>query len=364
MSPDLAAALRAETPPTPDRLRERVARIAAIPPPAPRRIPVRRILVLGIPTALAASAFGAAAIGLVSSSSPRDEVAARAQEPAPPDFGERPESDLPRLESAPPVRKARARRSARSAPEPARVPTAELRADMRARSPAPFAPAPSETSGPAPSRTRAQDVQASLTVLVEGADDLSATTQRALRATRQLGGYVLYVDYGTPEPSEGTAALRVRIPVSRVQAAIVQFSDLGRILAQQVEISDLQQPLDDLTRRIRRLERRAADARGAELARIRREIAVLRRQRVEIDRRAAFATVELGLTTHEPEKKEAPPGRLERAIDDATGVLAAELAIGAYALIVAAPLLLLLAAAFAASRAYRRFADQRLLERA
>jgi Domain of unknown function (DUF4349) len=367
LSPDLAAVLRAETPPTPDRLRERVTRIAAVPPPAPRAIPVRRILVLGIPTALAASAFGAAAIGLVSSSSPRDEVAAREQAPPPTDLrassGEPPESGLPPLESAPPVRKAPARRSARPAPKAAPVPRATSRAELRA-SPAPFAPAPSEPSGPAPSRTRAQDVQASLTVLVDGADDLSGTTQRALRATRQLGGYVVNVHYGTPEPSEGTAALRVRIPVSRVQAAIVQFSDLGRILAQQVQISDLQQPLDDLTRRIRRLERRAADARGAELARIRREIAVLRRQRIEIDRRAAFATVELGLTTHEPEKKEAPPGRLERAIDDATGVLAAELAIGAYALIVAAPVLLLLAAAFAASRAYRRFADQRLLERA
>jgi Domain of unknown function (DUF4349) len=365
LSPDLAAALRAETPPTPDRLRERVARIAAVPPPAPRAIPVRRILVLGIPTALAASAFGAAAIGLVSSSSPRDEVAASAQEPAFPDVGGRPESDLPPVASVPPARRARPRRSGRPAPKakPAPVPRATSRAELRA-SPAPFAPAPSEPRGPAPSRNRAQDVQASLTVLVDGADDLSATTQRALRATRQLGGYVVNVHYGTPEPSEGTAALRVRIPVSRVQAAIVQFSDLGRILAQQVQISDLQQPLDNLTRRIRRLERRVADARGAELARIRREIAVLRRQRIEIDRRAAFATVELGLTTHEPEEKEAPPGRLERAIDDATGVLAAELAIGAYALIVAAPVLLLLAAAFAASRAYRRFADQRLLERA
>ena len=243
----------------------------------------------------------------------------------------------------------------------------------RALKPAPAAAArlPSRadslpTPGPAviPGSGRARDVQASLTVLVRNADDLSATTQRALRATRRLGGYVVNVQYGTPEPTEGTATLRVRIPVSRVQAAILQFSGLGRILAQQVQISDLQQPLDDLTRRIRRLERLAANAQGAELARIKREIAALRRQRAEITRRAAFATVGLALTTHEPEKKEAPPGRFDRAIDDATGVLAAELAIGAYALIVAAPILLLLAAAFAATRAYRRFADQRLLERA
>jgi len=51
-------------------------------------------------------------------------------------------------------------------------------------------------------------------------------------------------------------------------------------------------------------------------------------------------------------------------VDDAAGVLVAELAIGAYILIVATPFLVLLAAAFAGSRAYRRYADQRLLERA
>ena len=323
MSPDLATALRAETPTAPDRLRDRVVQIAAAPPSARRRFPVRRVLALGVPAGLAASVVGAAVIGLASSSSGQDELSVRQSSPGGAVTQER-------------------------ALQPA------LRADA--------APVPSPAV--IPSDGRAQDVQAHLTVLVDGTDDLSAKTQQALRATRRLGGYVLTVQYGTPEPTEGTASLRVRIPVSRVQAAIVQFSGLGRILAQQVQISDLQQPLDELTRRIRQLERRAADARGAELARIKAEIAALRRQRAEVNRRAAFASVELGLTTHEPKKKEAPPGRLDRAIDDATGVLAAELAIGAYALIVAAPILLLLAMAFAASRAYRRYADQRLLERA
>jgi hypothetical protein len=331
LSPDLATALRTETPGAPDALRERIALVAATPPSGRRPFPVRRFLAFGVPAALAASAVGAAVIGLASSSSPAPKSAAQG------------ESVLDSLDRAPP----------------------ELRAPLRSVAPS-SAPARAKSPSPAvvPGTTRAQDVQAYLTVLVEGTDDLSATTQRALRATRRLGGYVVNVQYGTPEPSEGTAELRVRIPVSRVQAAVVQFSDLGRILAQQVQISDLQQPLDDLTRRINRLERRAQNAQGAELARIKREIAALRRERVEINRKAAFATIGLDLTTHEPEKKVVPPGRLERAIDDATGVLTAELAIGAYALIVAAPILLLLGAAYAAARAYRRFADQRLLERA
>jgi hypothetical protein len=333
LSPDLATALRNETPVAPDALRERIALVAAAPPSGRRPFPVRRLLALGIPAALAASAVGAAVIGLASSNKPAPESAANAE------------------------LSVESRDQARG----------RLRAPLRrslAPIPAPAGAAESQGRAVIPGTNRAQDVQAYLTVLVDGTGDLSATTQRALRTTRRLGGYVVNVQYGTPEPTEGTAELRVRVPVSRVQAAVVQFSELGRILAQQVQISDLQQPLDELTRRIRRLERRAQNAKGAELARIKREIAALRRERVEVNRRAAFATVGLDLTTHEPEKKVVVPGRLERAIDDATGVLTAELAIGAYALIVAAPILLLLAGGYAAARAYRRFADQRLLERA
>jgi hypothetical protein len=342
LSPDLATALRTETPAAPDRLRERVALIAAVPPPAARpRISLRRIVLVGAPAIGVASLVAAVAVGIRTAAVSEPQPEARSLVPTAPEA----RALVPIAPAAPDVE------SGSGAPSSA---PARLRAPSRRR----------EAVPPGPNGDRAQDVNASLTVLVDGTEDLSATTQRALRVTRRLGGYVVTVQYGTPEPTEGTAALRVRIPVSRVQAAVVQFSDLGRILAQQVQISDLQQPLDELTRRIRRLERLAADARGAELARIKSEIAALRRQRAEVNRRAAFATVSLDLTTHEPEKQEAAPGRLERAIDDATGVLAAELAIGAYALIVAAPILLLFAAAFAASRAYRRFADQRLLERA
>jgi hypothetical protein len=205
---------------------------------------------------------------------------------------------------------------------------------------------------PGPTRGRAQNVQTSLRVLVDDPDELSGATQRALRTTRRLGGYIVSVSYGTPEPTEGTAALRLRVPVSRVQAAVVSFSGLGRILSQETHITDLQQRLDELTRQLR-------GAKGDKA-----KIRALRRERIAINRRAAYATVELGLTTHEPEQEATPPGRLDRALDDAAGVLTAELAIGAYALIVASPFLVLLAAAYAGSRVYRRYADQRLLERA
>jgi hypothetical protein len=309
LSPELTAALREETPTAPVELRERVALIAAAaPPPRRRPFPVRRALLLAAPAAAVGSLAVALVVGVISSSTPpaptADGTAALERQFGPPQAGERAARDAQSLLT------------------------------------------------PAPSTKRSQDYQATLRILVDDPSDLSTATQRALRATRRLGGYVVTVQYGTPEPSEGTANLRVRIPVSRVQAAIVQFSGLGQILAQQTQVTDLQQRLDELTRQIRR-------AQGNKT-----RIAALRRERIELSRRAAFATLAVDLTTHEPEKKAASPGRLERAVDDATGVLSAELAIGAYAMIVASPFLLLLAAAFAGQRAYRRYADQRLLERA
>jgi hypothetical protein len=311
LSPDLTAALREETPAAPTQLRERVALVAATPPPPPRRMfPLRRTLLWAAPAAAAGSLAVAVVVGVVSSS--------RAPAPA---------AQAPALE----------RPDLQESAEGPRVYSDQSR---------------TRKGTPAPSPNRAQDVQADLRVLVDDPDDLSTATQRALRTTRRLGGYLVTVDYGTPEPTEGTANVRVRIPVSRVQAAIVHFSDLGRILAQQTQITDLQQRLDEITRQIRR-------AKGDKA-----RIAALRRERTELNRRTAYATVDLALTTHEPEKQAAPPGRLDRAVDDAAGVLAAELAIAAYILIVASPFLVLLAAAFAGSRAYRRYADQRLLERA
>ena len=315
LSPDLATALRNETPNAPSQLRERVTAITATPQP-PRRLTTRRILAFAAPAVAGLSLAVAFAVGLntaVDPSGGSDESAAR---PAAPE-------GVPR--------------------EPARTlaPSAEMKDRATLASPA-----------AQPARKRAQDYRASLTLLVEGTDELSATTQRTLRIARRLGGYVVSVQYRTPEPGEGTAAVRLRIPVSRVQAAIVQFSGLGKILSQETQISDLQQQLDELTRQIRK-------ARGDK-----QRIAQLRRQRAVIQRAAAFATLTLDLTTHEPESPKAAPGRFDRALDDATGVLAAELAIGAYILIVASPLLLFLVAGFFGNRAYRRHADQRLLERA
>ena len=332
MSPDLATALRAETPSAPADLRARVAAITATAPP-PRRFTLRRLLPVVVPAVAGLSLAVALVVGLNTAIKP----------PA----GEEESTRSAAREVSPPAQSESAKR------------------------PMPFGSAGADDAGgqqraaaPTPSADRAQDYRATLTLLVDNTSDLSTTTQRALRTARRLGGYVVSVDYETPEPSDGIANVRLKIPVSRVQAAIVQFSGLGRILAQNTQIADLQQGLDELTRQIRALEKQAAGLRGAERQRVLDQIAALRNQRAQTRRQAAFATVDLSLTTHEPRQVAPPTGRLDRALSDAVGILVAELVIVAYALIVASPLLILLAAAFFGSRAYRRHADQRLLERA
>src|SRR5207247_4365504 len=89
---------------------------------------------------------------------------------------------------------------------------------------------------PRPAGGRAQLYGAELTLRVR---DLSAATKRALRLTRAFGGYVRTVDSGSGTQS-GRAYLVVRIPVRRVQEAIVRFSSLGRIVDQHVSIQDVQ----------------------------------------------------------------------------------------------------------------------------
>lgn len=328
MSPDLVHALRAETPAAPRHLRERIAAVTATSPPQ-RRFTGRRILSFAVPVAAGLSLAVALAVGLNTAVSPS-----------------RPGDSLESFKAAP----------AQDATTPSPL------GEAGDRSAIPTAPQGLRTPGPASGR--AQDYRATLTLLVDGTDELSTTTQKALRTARRLGGYVVSVNYSTPQPGEGTAAVRLKIPVSRVQAAIVQFSGLGRILSQDTQITDLQQGLDELTRRIRDLERRAAQASGAERTRLLAQIEALRNQRVQINRQAAYATVNLDLTTHEPKAPSAAPGRLDRALDDAVGILLAELVVAAYALIVASPFIVLGLAAFFGNRAYRRHADQRLLERA
>jgi Domain of unknown function (DUF4349) len=290
----------------------------------------------------------------------------------------------------------------RDAPSPpAEVRSEEDRADSldaegkeslrRAAAPPPpppaFAPRPGGGTGgggvpqvaaPLPSTNRAQDYSAQIRLHVDNHDELSEAVQSAIRSTRQLGGYVTYVDYGTSGSRDGTAELAVRVPVGRVQTAVARFSELGTILEQQTEIVDLQGRIDRITRdiqerrdRIAKLEAELKDPTLSETERNRLETRLVRAKRglanatgnrAGVLRQSRFAKLDLAFTTEKRTEPAAPPSELRRTLEDAVGILAAELAIGLFVLIVAAPILLVVWLAWRAVRLTRRLAGDRLLE--
>jgi len=213
------------------------------------------------------------------------------------------------------------------------------------------------TGPPVTPARRAQRYSAQITLRVK---DLSDVTQDALRQARALGGYVRTVDYGEGR-GEGTARLVVRVPIGRVQTAILRFSELGTILDQHVSVRDVQPLLDRRFARIAELRRAVRTLSGDDLAAAQAELETLQAAQARERRQASFATVSLDLTTAEKEVVPTPPGRIERAFERAADVLAAEAVAVVYAAVVAAPFILLGLVLLIAFRAARSRLDKRLL---
>jgi Domain of unknown function (DUF4349) len=301
---ELVRELRSARPVAPDHVRQRVAAIAARPPAPRQKLRLRWVLA---PSA-AALVAGAVAIAVVSGGDQAPQQAA-----------------TPLVERA----------------------STEPTVDAFAKdSQAPVAPA-----------KRAQLYSAEITLRVR---DLSDVTQDALRQTRALGGYVRRVDYGEGR-GEGTARIVVRVPIGRVQTAILRFSELGKILDQQVSVRDVQPRLDRRFQRIAELRKLIPTLSGDELAAAQADLEALVAAQASDRRRVSFATVSLDLTTKEEAAVPASPGRIERAFRRAADVLAAEAVALVYATVVAAPFILLGLALLVAVRAARRRSDQRLL---
>jgi Domain of unknown function (DUF4349) len=213
------------------------------------------------------------------------------------------------------------------------------------------------TAPVAPGR-RAQLYAARLTLRVR---DLSDATQDALRTTRRFGGYIRVIEYGSGTRS-GTALLVVRVPIGRVQQAIMTFSELGKILDQHVSVRDAQPTLDRRHARIAELRRTIPSLTGEERARAEAELEALQVAQARDRQRTSFATVSLHLRTKEAGTVvPAEPTRIERALHRAAHVLGAELAALVYALVVAAPFFLLGAATVLGLRVVRRRSDARLM---
>jgi hypothetical protein len=225
-----------------------------------------------------------------------------------------------------------------------------------------------------PAAGRAQLYEAELTLRI---DDLSAATKRALRITHDFHGYVRTVEYGSGS-ERGSASLVVRIPVGSVQEALVRYSAIGRILDQHVSIRDVQPGVD---RRFREMQARrdlisklqaqlespslTADERTAlenRLVAARRQLAELQRERAALRRQTSYATVSIDLrSTAKAAVVPGDPGRIGRALHRSGQILADEVKVLVYVLIVGSPFIVLAALGAGGLRVRRRRSDERLL---
>jgi Domain of unknown function (DUF4349) len=359
-SPDPIRELRESRPTAPPELRTRVREIARedsvrVPVLNRFRLPVRRGALVALPAAAALALVSAGAIGL--SRSDGGETAALDRERGQLTLhggGVRPNASID------PNALGNDLQSAGTA--------ATESADKA------FTLADAQRATIGPTAGRAQRVQATLAVEVKNSDGVSRASQEALDLTRRLGGHVVSASVQTGE--EGSAALTVRIPVGRVQEAVVQLSALGRIVSQKVTLDDLQGTLNRLERRERsvqaqiailvaRLDSQSLDATTrarleARLANLRAEHRALRRGLTRTNAEARMATIQLAVVTPDAGAV-APASRLDRALDEALNVLVWEGVIFLAILIVAAPFALVAFAAWIGRRLYRRREEDRLL---
>ena len=231
-----------------------------------------------------------------------------------------------------------------------------------------------QKTAPGPVTGRAQRYVATLALAVEDTDALSVATQRALTIARDLGGYVVNVQYATG--ADGTSSLTLRVPSNRAGDAVTRLSALGTIVAQNVQIQDLQESLDNLDREVAKLrariaaltvqlERATTSVERAQLleqrAQAQAQLRELRASRAATAAEARNATIQLELRTEEGSGAVAPGSRLDRALDRAIEVLAWEAVVALALAVAAAPLVLVGAAVWGTRQARRRREDERLL---
>jgi hypothetical protein len=157
---------------------------------------------------------------------------------------------------------------------------------------------------------------------------------------------------------------------------VARLSNLGTIVAQNVQIDDLQAPLDSLDRQLARVQARIAaltaaiekaenEADRARLverrAQAQAELRGLRASRAATAAEARTATIQLELRTKQDSGVAVPGSRLDRALDKALAVLAWEGILLLAVAIAAAPLALVAAGVWASRRTRRRREEDRLL---
>jgi hypothetical protein len=230
---------------------------------------------------------------------------------------------------------------------------------------------------PVPTPDRLQDYEASLTVRVPDVDALSDRANEAMRVVRSYGGYVVSLEQSTTSGRPGQADLVLRVPVSRVEDALMRLADLGTVIDRQLSIRDLERVVQQQRARILQLklfiakaverlkEPLPADVRlrlELQLQEARRELTQATRANRGTLREASLSRISLTLTTQKAvgAAKEGT-GRIERAARNAASFLAAAGAVVLFLLIVLSPLIVLAIASMWGARAYRRREERRLL---
>jgi Domain of unknown function (DUF4349) len=226
---------------------------------------------------------------------------------------------------------------------------------------------------------RATDLSLRMEVRLPGADELSEAAVEAMAITRELGGWVAASDIDT-KGNEGTAELALRVPVGRVEDAVVRLGALGTVTGQRVATVDLQTGIDRRDDRIEAIDRaiRVQELRlesgtltpaqeletRLRIERLRNQSADLRRANLA-DRREA-ATSELALTLHTraaAAAQEEDESGVAGAAGDALRFLAAAGTIVLFLAIVLSPVALLAFLLWLALRSRSRRVEARLLDR-
>ena len=242
----------------------------------------------------------------------------------------------------------------------------------------PAQPVPFGATLPAPASDRIQDYEAWMTVRVKDLDSLSDQANEAMRVARSYGGYVASLEQSTEAGRSGRAELVLRVPVARVEDALMRLAGLGTVVDRHLSIRDLEQAVQQQRARILKLKvfivRATAQLKNNLPADVRLRLQLqLDQARADLSRataankatlrEASLSRIALTLTTEKAEgavtKDE--ESRVERAAREAGSFLAAAGAVVLFLLIVLSPLLLLGGAALWGSRAHRRREERRLL---
>jgi hypothetical protein len=312
---DLVAELRAAHVEAPPEVRERVRLVAATAPVPPRRVTWRRALVVVVPVV---AAIAATVVFTRPANQQEQNFRAIANGPA------------------------------------TAAPSVGAATDKAAKALA----VPSPTN-------RVQKYDATLSLRVEHARDVSDGVKRALRITASFGGYSSSVHAET-HGSRAVADLKLKIPRARIQEAMARLAQLGTITDENVSTVDQTALLNTTDREIARLQKQLATLRAEpksdetdrRITALVRRIERLQRGEATTRRNAHYATVDLHLETPLATVQEHKHGPLH-----GVGVALRWLGIGAvYVLAIGGPVAILLVLLWLCLRVVRRRRENALLQ--